>query len=59
MDAQTLTDAAQNAAEQMSLWDMVWSSDTITKIVMIGLIAASVWSWAIILEKYADRKSVV
>ncbi len=58
MDAQTLTDAAQNAAEQMSLWDMVWSSDTITKIVMIGLIAASVWSWAIILEKYATLRQV-
>jgi biopolymer transport protein TolQ len=58
MDAQTLTDTAQNAAEQMSLWDMVWSSDTITKIVMIGLIAASVWSWAIILEKYATLRQV-
>ena len=49
METQTLSDVAQNATEQMSLWDMVWSSDTITKVVMIGLIAVSVWSWAIIM----------
>ena len=47
MDTQNLAEAAQ----QMSMWDMVWSSDTVTKAVMIGLIAASVWSWAIIIEK--------
>ena len=58
MESQTLSDVAQTATEQMSLWDMVWSSDTITKIVMIGLIAASVWSWAIILEKFATLRQV-
>lgn len=51
METQTLSDVAQTATEQMSLWDLVWSSDTITKVVMIGLIAVSVWSWAIIMEK--------
>ena len=58
MDSQTLSEAVQNTAEQASLWDMVWSSDTITKVVMIGLIAASVWSWAIILEKFATLRQV-
>ncbi len=58
MESQALSDVAQTAAEQMSLWDMVWDSDTITKIVMIGLIAASVWSWAIILEKFATLRQV-
>ena len=53
-----LSDVAQSATEQMSLWDMVWSSDTITKLVMIGLIAASVWSWAIILEKFSTMRQV-
>lgn len=34
-----------------SMWDLVWSSDSVTKVVLIGLILASVWSWAIIFEK--------
>lgn len=48
------TEVAAEVVNQLSMWDMVWSSDLITKAVMIGLIAASVWSWAIILKnKYA------
>lgn len=58
METQTLSDVAQTATEQMSLWDLVWSSDTITKVVMIGLIAVSVWSWAIIMEKFATLRQV-
>ena len=58
MDSEVLSDVANAAAEQMSLWDMVWASDTITKLVMIGLIAASVWSWAIIFEKFATLRRV-
>lgn len=58
MTTDALSDVAQSAAEQLSLWDMVWSSDTITKVVMIGLIAASVWSWAIILEKFSTLRQV-
>lgn len=58
METQQLSDIMNNAADQMSLWDMVWSSDTITKIVMIGLIAASVWSWAIIFEKLTTMRHV-
>lgn len=51
METQTLTDVV-NTANQMSMWDLVWASDMVTKVVMIGLIAASVWSWAIIIEKF-------
>lgn len=58
METQQLTDIMTNTASQMSLWDMVWASDTITKLVMIGLIAASVWSWAIIFEKFATLRHV-
>ena len=54
MDTQNLADAAS----PMSMWDMVWSSDTVTKVVMIGLIAASVWSWAIIIEKVRALREV-
>lgn len=52
METQTLTDVV-NTANQMSMWDLVWASDMVTKVVMIGLIAASVWSWAIIIENSA------
>lgn len=57
METQQLTDI-MNTTQQMSLWDMVWASDTVTKLVMIGLIAASVWSWAIIFEKLATLRHV-
>ena len=39
MDTETLTDVASTAAQQMSMWDLVWASDMVTKVVMIGLIA--------------------
>ena len=57
METQVLSDVA-NTAANASLWDMVWSSDSVTKIVMIGLIAASVWSWAIIFEKMSALRRV-
>lgn len=58
MDTQTLNDVVENTASQMSLWDLAWSSDTVTKVVLIGLIAASVWSWAIIIEKFGTLRQV-
>ena len=52
------TQALANASAGLSMWDMVWASDMITKVVMIGLIAASVWSWAIIFEKISNIRQV-
>lgn len=52
------TEVAAEVVNQLSMWDMVWSSDLITKAVMIGLIAASVWSWAIIFEKINTLRQV-
>ena len=34
METQTLTDVV-NTANQMSMWDLVWASDMVTKVVMI------------------------
>ena len=45
------TEVIQETIAQSSMWDLLWSADTVTKIVLIGLILASVWSWAIIFEK--------
>lgn len=57
METETLTDVA-NTASSMSMWDLVWASDMVTKVVMIGLIAASVWCWAIIIEKFGTLRQV-
>jgi len=35
----------------MSVWSLFWRADFIVKSVMIMLVAASVWSWAIIFDK--------
>ena len=39
-------------AGQVSLWHLVWQASWPVFLVMVGLAAASVWCWAIILEKY-------
>ena len=58
VDTQALTDIVENTANNMTLWDMAWSSDTVTKVVLIGLIAASVWCWAIIIEKFGTLRQM-
>ena len=35
-----------------SFWAMFWGAHFVVKAVMIGLLAASVWSWAIIVNKF-------
>ncbi|MFP4003919.1 MAG: protein TolQ [Alphaproteobacteria bacterium] len=45
------TTAASNA-DDFSLWSLFMRADWVVKAVMLGLIAASVWSWAIILDKW-------
>ena len=52
------TQVISEVANQMSMWDLVWASDMMTKVVMIGLIAASVWSWAIIFEKLGTLRQL-
>lgn len=46
------TEVLQETANSGSMWDLLWSADTVTKIVLVGLILASVWCWAIIFEKF-------
>lgn len=45
-------------AVDLSFWNLFWQADTVVKFVMIGLIIASVWSWAIIIDKWFMLKSV-
>jgi biopolymer transport protein TolQ len=36
----------------MSLWGLFWQAHIVVKAVMIGLVVASVWAWAIIVDKW-------
>lgn len=38
-------------AETMSPWALFWQADIVVKAVMVGLLLASIWSWAIIFER--------
>lgn len=38
-------------ASDLSLWALFWQAHFVVKLVMLGLIAASVWCWAIIIDK--------
>lgn len=40
-----------NAAQSLSIWDLFAQADIIVKAVMVGLLVASVWVWAIAIDK--------
>ena len=54
MESQIVEAAALTGsiATDLSLWSLVLRADIVVKIVMVVLIGASVWSWAIIFEKF-------
>ena len=39
------------AAGTVSLFDLFWQAGFIVKLVMVGLLGASIWTWAIIIDK--------
>jgi biopolymer transport protein TolQ len=48
------------AAGGFPFLDLFWSADRVVKTVMVGLLLASVWAWAIIIEKlFAFRRARV
>jgi biopolymer transport protein TolQ len=50
MEAMDAVGAAAPHAD-LSIWGLFWAADFVVKSVMIGLLAASVWCWAIIIDK--------
>jgi len=50
MDAIGAAGAAAHSPD-LSIWALFWQADIVVKAVMIGLLAASVWCWAIIVDK--------
>ena len=45
-------------AHDLSLWGLFLQADWIVKAVMIGLLAASIWVWAIVFEKVTSLRRV-
>jgi biopolymer transport protein TolQ len=46
------------AAGDLSLWGLFMQADIVVKIVMIALLAASIWVWAIVFEKWTSLRRV-
>jgi len=44
-------DIAAGPPVEVTIWGMFWGAHFVVKIVMLGLLAASVWSWSIIINK--------
>lgn len=48
---QSMAQVGPSVAKHLSMWDLFWGADLVIKLVMAGLLAASVWSWTIIFYK--------
>jgi len=53
----TATDLA-SAGHDLSLWGLFLQADWIVKLVMVGLLIASIWVWAIVFEKVTTLRRV-
>ena len=46
------------AGGDLSLWSLFMQADIVVKLVMIGLLGASVWVWAVVFEKWSSLRRV-
>ncbi len=46
------------AGGDLSLWGLFLEADILVKMVMVGLLAASVWVWAVVFEKWSSLRKV-
>jgi biopolymer transport protein TolQ len=58
MDTPGLTDAGAAAVVDLTPWALFMHGDLISRLVMIVLIVASVWSWAIIIDKFLRMRRI-
>ena len=49
---------AATEAVNFGIWHMFWQAGLVVKLVMLGLVGASVWCWAIVFEKFASFKKI-
>ena len=50
--------AGSHAAHDLTIWGLFIQADLIVKIILMILIAASIWSWAIIFDKWVTFRSL-
>ena len=43
--------ALADTGAQLSIWALFWQAGWVVKLVMLGLLSASIWTWAIIFDK--------
>ncbi len=53
-DLRTMEQVGLAATSDVSLWSLFMQAGFVVKLVMLGLIGASVWTWAIVVDKYAE-----
>ncbi len=46
------------AGGDLSLWGLFMQADIVVKLVMIGLLGASIWVWAVVFEKWTTLRKV-
>ncbi len=46
------------AGGDLSLWGLFMQADIVVKLVMVGLLAASIWVWAIVFEKWTSIRRI-
>jgi biopolymer transport protein TolQ len=53
-------DAANLAAAggDLSLWGLFMQADIVVKLVMVGLLCASIWVWAVVFEKWSTLRKI-
>ena len=57
-DLNGVVTTAEVMAHDLSLWGLFMSADLVVKLIMIGLIVASFWSWTIIFNKSIRIKNL-
>jgi len=58
LDRTVTAQALGQAAHDLSLWGLFLQADWVVKAVMIGLLLASIWVWAVVFEKIATLRRV-
>ena len=46
------------AGGDLSLWGLFLEADIVVKLVMLGLLGASIWVWAVVFEKWSTLRKV-
>ncbi len=49
---------AGSVSADLSIWSLIYKADLIVKLVLLVLVAASVWSWAIIFDKIKKLRDI-